>query len=171
MNKQRLYHNKDFGPQQFKNFESALFAFFERECPQLGGERTRRVLVQTLAEMVHAFYPQTTHLRPGQTTWVTLHKDAYPVYGKQTEQMHLKPVILDLVLPDEARQRAAGERLRDIKRAAAARLLEAGLRAGRRADPCRSRTDAKDFTPYRVQIRQRMGGRTQQGSPPPRHHS
>jgi hypothetical protein len=113
-----------FGPQQFKNFESALFAFFASECPQLGGERTRRVLVQSIAAMVGTFYPQTTHLRPGQTTWVTVHKDAQPAYGKTMAQTQLLPVILDLVLPDDAGQRAAGVRLRDIKRQAIARLMQ-----------------------------------------------
>jgi hypothetical protein len=124
MNKNLDRNQTVFGPQQFKNFESALFAFFEQECPQLGGERTRRVLVQTLAEMVRAFYPQTSHLRPGQTMWVTVHKDARPTYGKPTAHTELKPVLLDLVLPDEAGQRAAGAKLRDIKRQAIARLME-----------------------------------------------
>jgi len=59
MNKQLDHNQRTFGPQQYKTFEGALFAFFEKECPQLAGERTRRVLVQAVTGMVHAFYPNT----------------------------------------------------------------------------------------------------------------
>jgi hypothetical protein len=123
MNKHLDANQRQFGPQQYKNFEGALFAFFEKECPQLGGERTRRVLVQSIAEMIRRFYPQTTHLQPGQTTWVAVHKDAGPAYGKSIVDTKLTPVVLDLVLSDEAARRANGEKLRDIKCEAAARLF------------------------------------------------
>jgi predicted transcriptional regulator len=123
MNKHLDANQRQFGPQQYKSFEGALFAFFEKECPQLGGERTRRVLVQTVAEMVRSFYPQTSHLQPGQTTWVAVHKDAGPAYGKSIADTKLTPVVLDLLLADEAARRAKGEKLRDLKRDAAARLF------------------------------------------------
>ena len=123
MNKRLDAHQRQFGPQQYKSFDGALLAFFEKECPQLGGERTRRVLVQTVLEMVRAFYPQTRHLRPGQTTWIAVHKDAGPAYGKSIAQTKLTPVVLDLVAHDEAAQRANGRKLRDLKRDAAARLF------------------------------------------------
>ena len=124
MNKHLDAHQRLFGPQQYKNFEGALVAFFEKECPQLGGERTRRVLVQTIAGMVRDFYPQTAHLRPGQTTWVAVHKDAGPAYGKSIVDTKLTPVVLDLLLADEAALRARGHKLRDLKRDAAARLFQ-----------------------------------------------
>ncbi|MEI7903256.1 MAG: DUF1670 domain-containing protein [bacterium] len=123
MNKHLDANQRQFGPQQYKSFEGALCAFFEKECPQLGGERTRQVLVQTVAEMVRAFYPQTSHLHPGQTTWVAVHKDAGPAYGKTIADTKLIPVVVDLVLADEAARRANGEKLRDLKRDAAARLF------------------------------------------------
>jgi hypothetical protein len=123
MNKHLDANQRLFGPQQHKSFEGALFAFFESECPQLGGERTRRVLVQTVAGMVRGFYPQTSHLSPGQTTWVAVHKDAGPAYARSIKDTKLTPVVLDLLLADEAQRRANGEKLRDIKRDAAARLF------------------------------------------------
>lgn len=55
-----------FAPQSYKNFAGALAAFFEQECPQLGGFRTRQVLVKSILDMVEKFYPETSHLRPGQ---------------------------------------------------------------------------------------------------------
>lgn len=124
MNKNLTENQRLFGPQQYKSFEGALFAFFERECPQLGGERTRRLLVQTVAGMVRSFYPQTSHLHPGQTTWVAVHKDAGPAYAKSIADTKLTPVVLDLVLPEEAALRANGAKLRDLKRDAAARLFQ-----------------------------------------------
>ena len=33
-----------FNPQMYKSFTGALEAFFEQECPQLGGFRTRQVV-------------------------------------------------------------------------------------------------------------------------------
>lgn len=124
MNKNLDANQRQFGPQQYKSFEGALFAFFERECPQMGGERTRRVLVSAVADMVRRFYPQTSHLQPGQTTWVAVHRDAGPAYAKSIADTRLTPVVLDLLLPDEAARRADGAKLRDIKREAAARLFE-----------------------------------------------
>ena len=123
MNRHLDANQRLFGPQQYKTFEGALFAFFHKECPQLAGERTRQMLVQTIAEMVRQFYPQTTHLRPGQTTWVAVHKNAGPAYGKSISDTALTPITVDLVLADEATQRARGQKLRDIKRDAAARLF------------------------------------------------
>jgi len=123
MNKHLDANQRQFGPQQYKSFEGALFAFFEKEFPQLAGQRMRRVLVQSVAEMVRSFYPQTSHLHPGQTTWVAVHKDAGPAYGKSIADTKLTPVVLDLVLSDEAARRAHGEKLRDLKRDAAARLF------------------------------------------------
>jgi len=123
MNKHLDANQRQFGPQQYKSFDGALIAFFEQECPQLGGERTRRVQVHPIRDMVQAFYPETRHLRPGQTTWVAVHKDAGPAYGKSIAQTKLIPVVLDLVAADEAAQRANGRRLRDLKRDATARLF------------------------------------------------
>jgi len=124
MNKHLDHNQRLFGPQQFKTFEGALGAFFEKECPQLGGERTRRVLVQSIAEMVRSFYPKTNHLHPGQTSWVAVHKDAGPGYGKAIANTKLTPVALDLILPNEADLRAQGYKLRDLKRDATARLFQ-----------------------------------------------
>ena len=128
MNKHLDANQRQFGPQEYKNFEGALFAFFGKECPQMGGERTRRVLVQTIAEMVRAFYPHTSHLQPGQTTWVAVHKDAGPAYGRAIADSKLIPVVLELMLADEAARRAKGQKLRDLKRDAAARLFQQAYR-------------------------------------------
>lgn len=124
MNKRIEHSRATYEPQHYKTYESALCAFFEKECPQMGGARTRQALVQALSEMRRAYFPETTHLAPGQTTWTAVHKDARGCWGKSIAETELTSVVLDLVLSDEAGQRAGGKKLRDIKIEATGRLFE-----------------------------------------------
>lgn len=122
--KTHLDHNAaTYAPMQYKTFAGALNAFFHQECPQLGGQRTRQVLVQSIMDMVNQFYPETTHLRPGQINWTTIHKHEKGSYGKKISQSEMTNVVLDLVQPQDVIDRANKKRLRDIKREAAARLF------------------------------------------------
>jgi len=123
MQQQIEHAHNIYGPMQFKNFEGALEAFFALECPQLGGLRTRQVLVQLIADLVGQFYPQTSHLRQGQIQWTAVHKLEKASYGKRITESRLTPVILDLVQARDAQDRAAGLKLRDQKREAVARLF------------------------------------------------
>ncbi len=111
-----------YTPQTFKNFDGALFAFFEHECPQLGGDRTRQVLVRCIHDMVRKFFPGTDHLEPGQIVWPTVHKDAKGAYGKRIRDTQLTTVVLDLVQGCDAADRADGKKLREMKIDAVARL-------------------------------------------------
>jgi len=111
-----------FNPQLHKSFVGALGAFFEQECPQLGGFRTRQVLVKCINDMVMQFFPETSHMRPGQITWPTVHKNEKGSYGKSMKNTRLTNVILDLIQPQDAADRADGKKLRVIKKEAAARL-------------------------------------------------
>lgn len=123
MNKRISHNQATYTPQEHKSFVSALAAFFANECPQLGGTRTRQVLVQTVDDMRKQFFPETSHLQPGQTTWTAVHKEARASYGKSIDKTELTPVILDLVGREEIAQRAQGAKLRDIKIDATARLF------------------------------------------------
>ncbi len=113
-----------FSPQAYKTFSGALEAFFLIECPQLGGFSTRRVLVKCILDMVHQFYPETSHMRAGQVLWPTVHKNEFSSYGKSINQTKLQPVILDLVRPEDAQERAAGKKLKEVKKEAVARLCK-----------------------------------------------
>ena len=124
MNKQLDNNRSLYTPQQHKTYESALCAFFEKECPQLGGVRTRQVLVQALRDMRRAFFPETSHLAPGQTPWTAVHKNAQACWGKKMLHTELTPVVLDLLPAGEIQQRAEGKKLRDIKIEATGRLFE-----------------------------------------------
>ena len=110
-----------YGPAAQKTFTGALEAFFASEFPQLAGERARRSVVQGIVEMVHRFFPATSHLRQGQTTWISVAKNEVSSYGKTITETRMVPVIVTLLAEDEAMQRRDGKRLRDIKRESVAR--------------------------------------------------
>jgi len=113
-----------FAPQAYKTFGGALEAFFSSECPQLGGFRTRQVLVKSVMDMVNQFYPETSHMRPGQVNWPTVHKDETSSYGKSIRQTRLTTVTLDLVQSCDAQDRANGKKLRIMKKEAIARMCK-----------------------------------------------
>jgi hypothetical protein len=113
-----------YTPQYYKNFAGALFNFFEQECPQIGGSLTRKTLVQSIVTMVNNFYPETTHLRPGQIMWTTIHRDEKPRYGKKICESKITPVQLQLVRTEDILERAKGKKLRDLKKEAVARLFK-----------------------------------------------
>lgn len=110
-----------YGPAAQKTFTGALESFFASEFPQLAGERARRSVVQGIVEMVHRFFPATSHLRQGQTTWISVAKNEVSSYGKTITETRMVPVIVTLLAEDEAKQRRDGKRLRDIKRQSVAR--------------------------------------------------
>lgn len=113
-----------YGPMTHKTFEGALDSFFANECPQLGGSRTRQVLVQSIQGLVQSYFPETSRLQQGQIQWTAVHKDEKASYGKSISKSHLTPVILDLVQGGDAKERAEGKKLREIKREAVARLFQ-----------------------------------------------
>lgn len=111
-----------YAPVAYKSFPGALNAFFENELPSLGGSRVRMTLVNAINDMVVRFFPETTHLQPGQTPWVTVSVDSKGAYGKRIKDTALVPVVLDLVQDVDARERAMGKKIRDVKKEAVARL-------------------------------------------------
>ena len=120
-----------YGPAAQKTFTGALEAFFASEFPQLAGDRARRSVVQGIVEMVHRFFPATSNLRQGQTTWISVAKDEVSAYGKTIPKTRMVPVIVSLLAEDEAQQRRDGKPLRNIKREAIARAcLEIDAQGG-----------------------------------------
>lgn len=130
MNKHIDHAKATYNPQAQKSFAGALCAFFEAECPQIGGDRTRQVLVQEIEQMVRSFYPETDHLSPGQTVWPTVCKSAKGGYGKRIKDTPLTSVILTLVQSHDAKDRAEGKKLREMKIDAVARLCREAFDQG-----------------------------------------
>ena len=109
-------------PQMYKSFEGALESFFAEQCPQIGGQLSRHVLVNTISQMVSKFFPETSHLKQGQTVWTTVDRRETSSYGKPIRRTELRPVVLDLVGIRDAADIAGGKKLREIKKEALARL-------------------------------------------------
>lgn len=130
MKKNISFNENTYSPQTYKNFEGALEAFFHTECPQLGGIKTRQVLVKSILDMVYQFFPETSHMRPGQIVWPTVHKDETSSYGKSIKQTRLTTVVLDLVQSKDAMDRTNGKRIRDMKIEAVARLCKQSYEQG-----------------------------------------
>lgn len=131
MKRTGTYLEKTYGPAEQKTFTGALSVFFAREFPQVAGERARQAVVQAIVEMTHRFFPETTHLRPGQTTWTTVAKETSGSYGKTIGETPLVPVVLNILAEDEVSQRKQGKRLRDLKIEAVGRLcLQADEQGG-----------------------------------------
>lgn len=124
MKKKMSQNQATFTPQSYKSFGGALEAFFSLECPAIGGELTRKVLVKGVVDMVNQFYPETTHLRQGQVCWPTVHRDELSSYGKSIKETTLTTVVLDLIPSSEAIERAKGKRLRLIKKESIARMCK-----------------------------------------------
>ena len=116
------YLASTYGPQVQKTFIGALESFFASEFPQLAGDRARRAIVQAIVDLTLRFFPATTHLRQGQTTWVSVDKNETSAYGKSMAKTRLVPVIISLMADDEAKQRQNGKKLTDLKREAVARI-------------------------------------------------
>lgn len=124
MNGPREYATKNYGPMKEKTFLGALNAFFKQECPHLGGDRIRKVLVQSIAAIVDQFYPETSHLRPGQISWVTVDKGESPGFGKRASETRLRSVILDLILASDVDDRIQRKHVFAIRQEAVARLCK-----------------------------------------------
>jgi len=111
-----------YAPVAYKTFAGALNAFFENELPSLGGNRIRMTVVNAINAMVMKFFPETSHLHPGQTPWVTVSAESKGAYGKRIKDTELVPIVLDVIKDTDARERSAGKKLREMKKEAVARL-------------------------------------------------
>jgi DNA-binding CsgD family transcriptional regulator len=129
--KQQLSHNEAaFSPQEFKTFPGALNAFFEKQCPKLGGPIMREALVKSVYGMVCQFFPETSHLKAGQCPWVAVDKNETTSYGKSMKNTSLIPVVVDVIGENDISDRRKGKRLRDIKIDAVGRICNSVDRQG-----------------------------------------
>jgi len=99
-----------FGPLQKKTFASALSLFLQKQCPQMGGDLTREVLVRNIQLLVDEFFPSNTHLRMGQIMWPAVDEHETSGYGKTIEKTTLKPVFIDLITSEDIEARLQGEK-------------------------------------------------------------
>lgn len=80
-----------------KGFKAALNCFFAEQIPQLGGELTRRPIVDHVAKMVREYFPATEHMQMGQMLWYAIDEKEKSGYGKRLDRCKQRPVILDVI--------------------------------------------------------------------------
>lgn len=119
-----------FGPLQRKTFAAALSQFFEKQCPQMGGQLTRDMLVKHIQRLVEEFYPPNTHLRMGQVMWPAVDENEKAAYGKTIEKTKLKPVFIDLIAQEDIEAVLQGERAKMIRQQATMRLFKQAKKQG-----------------------------------------
>jgi predicted transcriptional regulator len=119
-----------FGPLQKKTFSSALSFFFEKQCPQMGGQLTRQVLVNNIQKLVDEFYPPNTHLRMGQVMWPAVDENEHASYGKTIEKTKIKPVFIDMIAPEDIEATLKGERKMLTRQRATIRLFKQAKEQG-----------------------------------------
>ena len=119
-----------FGPLQKKTFGAALSKFFEEQCPQMGGQLTREMLVKNIQQLVEKFYPPNTHMRMGQVMWPAVDEHEKAAYGKTIEKTKLKPVFVDLISQDDIEAVLQGERAKVIRQRATMRLFKQAKEQG-----------------------------------------
>ena len=120
----------DYGPIYQKSFSGALEAFFQEECPQLGGVRTRQLLVQAIRQMVDAYFPKSERLRQGQIMWVAVAKEERIHFAKRMQETRQIPVILDLVLEEDALAVCHGKSFQTLREESIARLHQQAFDQG-----------------------------------------
>lgn len=119
-----------YRPLQKKTFAASLDQFFAEQCPQLGGDLTRQVIVGKVQELVEEFYPPHSHLRMGQVMWPAVDVKETASYGKGIEKTRLKPVFLDLISPDDIESLLQGEKKHIMRQRIAVRLFEQAHKQG-----------------------------------------
>lgn len=130
MKSSKSYLEAQFGPLQKKTFSSALSFFFEQQCPQMGGQLTRQVLVNNIQKLVEEFYPPNTHLRMGQVMWPAVDENEHASYGKTIEKTKIKPVFIDMIAPEDIEATLNGERKMLIRQRATIRLFKQAKEQG-----------------------------------------
>ena len=155
MEKCQSHWETTYGPQSFKSFDGALDAFF-KECPEYSGPRVCLALVRGISSMVTNDFPETTHLRQGQTVWPIMHKDEKGAYGKQIRDTRLQTVVFTLVSSADAVKRANGTKLRDLKIEATARLCKESFEQNGVLTMCVRKGFKTDETAYAVGITSRL---------------
>lgn len=112
------------GPTKRKTFQAVLSRFLEQECPQVGGELTRKLMARKIEELFNRFFPQVSRLRMGQVVWNAVDEKEVCGYGKKIENVELRPVCLDLVKPEDIEKRLHGERKKEIRKQQVKRVFE-----------------------------------------------
>lgn len=106
-----------------KGFKAALNYFLAEQVPQLGGELTRKPVVERIYEMVEEFFPSTERVKMGQMLWYAIHENETAGYGKSLDKCRQVPVILDMIHETDVEDILNGIKKRERQKKVAVRLF------------------------------------------------
>jgi len=110
-------------PYEKKGFKAALNCFLAEQVPQLGGELTRRPVVERIHEMVQEYFPPTERVQMGQMVWYAVDEKEKSGYGKRLDKSKQVPVILDIIHETDIDDVLNGIKKRERQKKAAVRLF------------------------------------------------
>ena len=125
-----------------RDFSSAVEHMLETEFKLVGSHRVIRMMVESIMELHHEFFPETKHQSPGTILWATTKagEGAKVSWGKRAEDYGIQMVQLPLVTKAEIESRMVGGPGRDPKEnrrkefrrdmGTAARLLTSAAKQG-----------------------------------------
>jgi predicted transcriptional regulator len=106
-----------------KGFKSALNYFLAEQVPQLGGELTRKPVVERIYEMVEEYFPSTERIKMGQVLWYAVDENEKSGYGKSLDKCKQRPVILDIIHDVDIDDILNGVKKRERQKKVAVRLF------------------------------------------------
>lgn len=106
-----------------KGFKTALNYFLAEQVPQLGGELTRKPVVERIYEMIEEYFPSTERIKMGQVLWYAVDENETAGYGKRLDKCKQRPVILDIIHDVDIDDVLNGVKKRERQKKVAVRLF------------------------------------------------
>lgn len=104
----------------------SIMNFFERECPSLGGPIIRENITDALIDILNAYCPESSRLKPGQVIWTALDKRT----RADSPKRRYKPVILSLVTDEDVSMFENGSSIALIRQNVIARMMREAIQQG-----------------------------------------
>jgi len=111
-------------PYEKKGFKAALNIFLAEQVPQLGGDLTRRPIVDHIYQLVQEFFPPTENMQMGQMLWYAVDEKEKAGYGKSLDKCKQRPVILDIIHETDIDDILNGIKKRERQKKVAVRLFK-----------------------------------------------
>lgn len=105
MSRKADFVRKKYAPLLDKNLQNALARRIGTEFPRIGGPRILAACAELVLEVVFEHLKAREHLGHGQILWMAVSVDDPPSRGKTIAETDMKPVILDLSVPEDIEAR------------------------------------------------------------------
>lgn len=128
--RKRLHQKVIYGPLSQKTLKNAL----KRELLTNFGFENMQIIADTLIDrflkIIDEYSVERDRIKPYQTIALAIDKNQKLGYGKSMDQTKLRPVVINLITPEELLELASGKRLRDMRAKIVARILKEAYEQG-----------------------------------------